>query len=169
LNYKQSCSSSTECAESLICLNSVCNCTSINFFWNGTYCGNSFNHFYMIIYIFVLIELFISETTKTYMQSCLTAPNDNSSCSSTKGLYCSKSGAYAGYCICSDYYYFNSSLQQCSSKKSNGMPCSNSTECRTDLGLYCSANNTCDCSYGYYWSNSTSCRLYIYLFLLFQK
>ena len=101
------------------------------------------------------------------MQSCLTAQSsyDNSSCSSAKGLYCSKSGTYAGYCACSDYYYFNSSLQQCTTQKLNGISCSNSNECRTDLGLFCSSYNTCDCSAGYYWSSIlTSCRTILFFF-----
>jgi hypothetical protein len=78
------------------------------------------------------------------------------------GLYCSKTGLYAGYCICANNYYFNTSSQQCSAQKLNGIYCSNSIECREDLGLYCSSTNMCECSSGYHWLSSSSCRLYIF-------
>ena len=74
-----------------------------------------------------------------------------SSCDSSKSLYCISSGNSPGVCICAGYMFWNGTT--CVSDQTVNTTCSDSSQCRVDLGLTC-ISNICSCNASYYWSGS---------------
>jgi hypothetical protein len=98
----------------------------------------------------------MKDNKRSYLDSCLTAQGsfDNSSCLASKLLHCAKTGSAAGYCICQKFYYYDTILLICRQQKLNGISCSSTSQCRTDLGLSC-ISGSCQCtSSKMYWSSS---------------
>ena len=88
---------------------------------------------------------------KSYLQTC----SIELGCDETRSLNCSITGDLLYICDCLNGSYWSSSLNNCTTKKLNSLPCSSSNECRTDLGLDCTSSQ-CQCSSLFYW-DSTQC------------
>ena len=108
--------------------------------------------------IYLIYLNYCKDNKRSYLDSCLTAQGifDNSSCLTTRKLYCAKSGSQAGYCTCENLHYFDSALLLCKQQKLNGQSCLSTSQCRTDLGLRCT-NGVCRCLSNMYWSSSSVC------------
>lgn len=105
------------------------------------------------------------DTIKGYMSNCTI----DQGCDSSQSLICSKFNSTVNICTCSITQYWLASSSKCVNKFSNGIACTSTTECRSDLGLVCSGS-VCTCSpNNYYWTGSTcSNQLFIQLRLNFH-
>ena len=82
----------------------------------------------------------------TFNQAC----SINTGCDTTKFLSCSVNNQTLYVCVCDTNSYWSGST--CTAQKFNTQPCSSTSECRNDLGLYCSV--TCVCNSTFYWDNT---------------
>ena len=99
---------------------------------------------------------FYLDNLKSYNSSC----SSNSSCDSTKSLYCVQIGQLVGLCACNSLMYWNGST--CAAEQTINTTCSSTSQCRMDLGLSC-ISAICSCNSNYYWSGS-ACGMKFLLF-----
>ena len=88
----------------------------------------------------------------TYGSSC----SSNSSCDTSKSLYCIGTGQSPGTCTCDVLYYWNGI--NCTKQLTVNASCTSSSQCRSDLYLYCNTSHTnlCVCNENQYWNGSGS-------------
>ena len=84
---------------------------------------------------------------QTYNGSCTI----NAGCNPSQNLYCNVTEQYPNTCQCLPYNYWSSSTKTCVAQKISTNPCSSTSECLSESGLYCSV--TCQCKSNYYWSS----------------
>ncbi len=95
----------------------------------------------------------LQETIGSFYDSC----SFDSGCDSTKSLICVQSGETTLVCDCPSTSYWSGTTSSCQSKLLNAQACSNTTQCRTDLGLYCDVGSTnqCICPSSQFWDGNS--------------
>jgi len=103
------------------------------------------------------VDFFSKESIGSYYESC----TFDSGCDSTKSLICAVSGENTLICDCPSTFYWSGTTSSCQSKLLNTVTCSNTTQCRTDLGLYCDVGvtNRCKCPANQFWDGH-SCGIF---------
>ena len=81
----------------------------------------------------------------TYGQSCTI----NDGCDATKSLMCSYYNQTLYKCLCANFYFWSGTTCTAQYLGSPVTACSSTSQCRSDLGLYCSTN--CVCNITHYW------------------
>jgi hypothetical protein len=182
--YGASCVNSTQClAVNLVCLSSLCACTSAQF-WNGTWCTN-----------YLLYSQACSSTSQCspldsnlvcgippqggtqsvcycqtgtyfdeYYAKCIQQRYPTINCTDTSqcitNSVCQQDSLYQSSLVCTVVpgYYYNTATGLVTAMASYGASC-NSVPCNNLLGLYCyTAGGTCACQTDYYW-NGAQCQL----------
>jgi hypothetical protein len=146
----------TNCLNTSLCIDSICQCNSTTHYWNGTHC--SLKKTYNSICT-------NRNTTNNYPYYLTENCVDNKECiecSNVESLLTCINNA----CTCSNSsFYFDTTLSKCIQLKNYYSSCSTSLECDSTLGLYCTTNtlssyghcptlsisNRCDCLTGYYY------------------
>jgi hypothetical protein len=92
------------------------------------------------------------DNVSLYLETCSVAQG----CDTTKLLQCSFYYNNVYICLCQSTYYWSGASQTCMPQFTNNVACTNSTQCRNDLGLYCDIGNTnnCICNSSHYFSVS---------------
>lgn len=95
------------------------------------------------------------DTVQTYMGNC----SINAQCDSTQSLVCSLTNQTLYACLCATNFYWSSSTSQCTAQLLNNIACTDTIQCRVDLGLYCDTTTTknCICNSTFYWSSLNKC------------
>ncbi len=147
LLYGQACATTSQCdyRANLTCVNSICTCAS----------GLNYNSLVNTPFGSCL-------PAAGYMQNC----SVSFTCSTSQNLYCELSyygGAnLTGVCLCNSSWSYWDGLT-CASKLSIGGQCSNSSQCITSNGLFCSnytqSSGTCDCDKNHYWNDTCTQKL----------
>jgi hypothetical protein len=151
----------TNCLNTSLCINSICQCNSTTHYWNGTQC--SLKKTYNAICT-------KRNTTNNYPYYLTENCVDNKECiecSNVESLLTCINNA----CTCTNSsFYFDTTLSKCIQLKNYYSSCSTSLECDITLGLYCATNtlssfgncptisisNRCDCLNGYYFDFTLS-------------
>ena len=147
--YNESCTFTSNCdyRVGLTCSNNICTCPSgTNYDANSTTGGGTG----------------YCEPAGTYLDNCTVSAE----CSTSQGLYCDLTyyslANLSGVCNCdSSSTYWDGTT--CASKLTIGGLCSNNTQCKSSLGLFCSnytnTLGTCDCDKYYYWNETCTLKI----------
>ena len=82
---------------------------------------------------------------QTYNGSCAI----DAGCNPSQNLYCNVTEQFPNTCQCLPYNYWSSLSSTCVAQKISTNPCSSTSECLSESGLYCSG--TCQCRTNYFW------------------
>ena len=107
----------------------------------------------------IFLLLLNKATILSYNQPC----TQNAGCDSTKGLSCSFYNQTLYYCLCANLYYWTGSTCTPQIMGNPLTSCTSTSQCRSDLGLYCLTN--CVCYSTFYW-DTISLRCCMYNFVL---
>ena len=110
----------------------------------------------------IKLVIFFQAPVSTYYENC----SFTTDCDQTQLLECSFYNQTLYVCLCNSTFYWSDTSDMCLAKGLNTAACTDTEQCRNDLGLYCdtsSSPSTCVCNSTFYWTGTT-CGIYSIIF-----